>query len=157
MENIKSILDDLFRKRKLESKIKSYRVFDVWKDAVGPRIARHSQPKRIRDRILWVVVDNSIWIQQLTFLEGQIKEKLNQMIGSPMVEKIRFQIGEINFLNKDDSKRPSTPEWQGVDIDDKVLKNIEKEVEILNDEEIKERLKNLFQKQAKLESYREKE
>jgi len=157
MENIKLILDNLFQKRKLESKIKSYQIFDIWKDAVGPRIARHSQPKKIRNRILGVVVDNSVWMQQLVFLEGQIKEKLNQMTGSPIVEKIRFQIGEINFLDKNGSKRPGTPDWHGVDIDDKVLKNIEKAVEILNDEEIKERLKNLFQKQARLESYREKE
>ncbi|MBW1679340.1 MAG: DUF721 domain-containing protein [Deltaproteobacteria bacterium] len=157
MENIKLILDNLFRKRKLGSKIKSYQIFDIWKDAVGPRIARHSQPKKIRNRILGVVVDNSVWMQQLVFLEGQIKEKLNQMTGSPVVDKIRFQIGEINFLDKNDSKIPGTPDWHVVDIDDKVLKNIEKAVEILNDEEIKERLKNLFQKQARLESYREKE
>ena len=90
MESIKTILENLFRKRKLSSTLESYRVFGAWEDAVGPRIARHSQPKGLRDRVLWVKVDNSTWMQELNFLEGKIKEKLNQMIGSPMIEKIRF-------------------------------------------------------------------
>jgi len=120
METIKSILDDLFRKRKLESNLRGYQVFGFWEDVVGVRIARHSQPKRFRDRILWVIVDNSVWMQQLKFLEERIKEKLNQAIGSPMIAKIRFQIGEINWLPKEESGNAVSPEWRKIAINERV-------------------------------------
>lgn len=157
MENIKVILDNLFRKRKLESRLKGFQVFEVWEDAVGARIARHSQPKGFRNHILWVSVDNSIWMQQLKFLEGQIKEKLNQMLGSPLVEKIRFQIGEITSSPKEISVAANFPEWSETYLDDQVQKNIEQEVAFVKDEEIKKRLKALLQKSAQFLHYKGKE
>jgi len=157
METIKTILDALFQRRKLDSRLKGFRVFDIWDEAVGTRISRHSQPRGFRDHILWVTVDNSIWMHQLTFLEGQLKEKINQMMGSPLVEKIRFQIGEIHSPSQETSEKASLPVWQEVELDDAVKEDIEKKVAILKDEELKTRLKNLFQKSVQFLNYKAKE
>jgi len=157
METIKSILEDVFRKKNLESRLKDYHVFDVWGEVVGPRVARHTQPKRFQDRILWVTVDTTVWMQQLTFLEGKIREKLNQAIGSSRIEKIRFQIGELSHLHKEASESDVFPEWQNATIDNSVKEDIEKEVAVLNDEELKKRLKDLFQKSSQLLRYHETE
>lgn len=157
MKTIKSILEDVFRKQNLESKLKDYHVFDIWEEVVGPRIARHTRPKRFQDRILWVVVDTTVWMQQLAFLEGKIREKLNQAVGSARIEKIRFQIGELSGLPKEKSESDLCPEWQNVTIEDSVKKNIEKEVAVLNDEELKKRLKDLFEKNSQFLRYQGKE
>ena len=157
METIKTILDVLFQKKNLQSTVKSSPVFDVWEKAVGPRIARHAKPKEFRDHTLWVTVDNSIWMQQLKFLEGQIKEKLNYKVGSPLVEKMHFQIGEIHSPANEASKKVNPPAWHDVELDDTVKEDIEKEVAILKDEELKTRLKNLFQKSVQFLTYKAKE
>jgi hypothetical protein len=157
VETIKTILDTLFQRRKMDSRLKGFRAFDIWEEAVGTRIARHSQPKGFKDHILWVTVDNSIWMHQLTFLEGQLKEKLNQMMGSPLVEKIRFQIGEIHSSSPETSGKVSLPVWQEVELDDAVKEEIEKEVAIIKDEELKTGLKNLFRKSVQFLNYKAKE
>lgn len=155
METIKTILEDIFKRRKIDSALNVYRILNLWENAVGPRIARHSQPKRLRDHILWVVVDNSTWMQELTFLEGKIKKELNQRIGSPLIEKIRFHLGEIQVSGTEVIRGVSSPGWEEIEIDDTVRKNIEKEVTIIKDDGLKARLRSLFQKHAQYEAYRE--
>ena len=157
MKTIKSILEDVFRKQNLESKLKDYRAFDYWEEVVGPRVARHTQPRRFQDRVLWVMVDSTVWMQQLAFLEGKIREKLNQAVGSPRIGKIRFQIGELTDSPKEKSGGDVFLEWQKVAIEDSVKKNIENEVAVLNDGELKKRLKDLFQKSSQLVRYHERE
>ena len=154
MENIKLILKNLSQKRELNSVFTCYRIIKIWQDAVGPRIARHSHPKRLQNNTLWVEVDSSVWMQQLHFMEEQMKEKLNQMMGSSMIEKIRFKLGEMSFSCDTTSEKEPPPEWQEIAIDNSTLKIIEKEIAVLNDEELKAELRNLLQKQARLETYR---
>jgi len=96
-------------------------------------------------------------MHQLTFLEGQIKEKLNQVMGTPLVEKIRFQIGEILFSSPENPEEASLPVWQEIELDDAVKEKIEKEVAVLKDEELKVRLKNLFRKSVQLLNYKARE
>ena len=157
METIKAILDALFQKKNLQPKLKGGQVFDIWEEVVGPRIARHSQPKSLSDNTLWVTVDNSIWMQQLKFLEGKIKEKLNQQVGSTLIEKLRFQIGEIHCPAQEAPEKTNPPAWQTVDLDNTTEEDIEKEVAVLQDEELKARLKNLFRKSVQFLSYKAKE
>jgi hypothetical protein len=157
MENIKTILETLFQRRKLDSRLKGFRVFDIWEEALGTRISRHSQPREFKDHTLWVTVDNSIWMHQLTFLEGQLKEKINQMMGSPFVEKIRFQIGEIHSPSQKTSEKATLPGWEDVELDETVEDDIDKEVAILKDEELRARLKSLFRKSVQFLTYKAKE
>ena len=157
MKTIKSILEDVFRKKNLESKLKDYHIFDIWADVVGPRVARHTQPKRLQNHVLWVVVDTTVWTQQLTFLEGKIRSRLNEALGVPTVEKIRFQLGELVPVSNQESEGPSPPEWRKATLEKSVKENIEKEVAVLKDEELKKRLEALFQKSSQLIRYHEKE
>jgi hypothetical protein len=154
MDTIKTILEGLFKEEKLDQVIKVCRVFEVWNDAVGPRTARHSQPKRFHDHVLWVTVDNSTWMQELKFLEAKIRDQMNQHIGAPVIEKIRFQLGEITSSCNEMIKSDDAPAWHDIEIDESVRKDIEKEVAVLKDEGVKARLRSLFQKHAQLETYR---
>jgi hypothetical protein len=151
MEPIKAILDDLFHKRKIDKTLHVYRIFKVWDQAVGRRIASHSQPKRYRNGTLWIVVDSPTWMQQLTFLAEDIRGQVNQALGSPMVEKIRFQLGEVRILSDPSPEEsPSPPEWSSTKLDAQAERTIEHALAPVSDEGLKERLRNLFKKNSQL-------
>jgi hypothetical protein len=122
----------------------------VWGQAVGVRIARHSQPKRFKDGTLWIAVDNAAWMQQLSLLSEDIRGKVNQGLESPLVEKLRFQIGEVK--SRSGSKltgEDGPPERAQADLDPPTKQAIKKVTETLPDKELKERLKSLFEKSSR--------
>jgi len=157
MENIKLILENIFKKQKLNSVSTCSRIIEIWQDAVGPRIARHSRPKRLQNKTLWVDVDSSVWMQQLYFMEEKIKAKLNQIIGPSIINKIRFKLGELEFPSESSSKKEEFPDWLEAELDDAAKKNIEKELAGLKDEGLKKELKSLFEKNARFLSHQGKE
>ena len=149
MEPIKAILEDLFHKRKIDKTLHVYRIFKAWDQAVGRRIASHSQPKRYRNGTLWIVVDSPTWMQQLTFLAEDIRGQVNQALGSPTVEKIRFQLGEVKILSDPSTKKSaSPPEWSGTTLDDQAERTIKRTLAPVSDQELKERLRSLFKKNS---------
>ena len=151
MDTLKTIIAAFLQKRKLDKPLKVYRVFDIWEQAVGTRVARHSQPKRFKDGILWIAVNNSTWMQQLTFLSEDICRKVNLALGSPMVEKVRFQLGEVTKHGRAALKEMDTPpEWTLTELDSQTSQAIDHVVGSLSDEELKERLKSLFKKNSQL-------
>src|SRR5439155_22659162 len=45
---------------------------------------------------LYLIVENSVWLQQLTFLKPTLLEKINQEAGSQLVSDIILRVGEIS-------------------------------------------------------------
>lgn len=68
-------------------------IWKVWDDVVGPDISRHAQPSWIKNGKLMVSVSDPIWLQELRFMEEDIKGKLNKKLGRDAVEKIGFKVG----------------------------------------------------------------
>jgi len=68
-------------------------IWKVWDEVVGPDISRNAKPLWIKDRRLKVTVSDPIWLQELKFVEKDIKEKLNKKLGRKAVEKIEFRVG----------------------------------------------------------------
>jgi hypothetical protein len=155
VDTIGDILAQVFKEEKFDQVMRTCRIFEVWDSAVGARVARHSKPRRLSENILWVTVDNSTWMQELKFLEMKMRDQVNRELGAPMVEKIRFQLGELARPGIETTETAGAPGWQDIDISDSVRKSIEKEVSSIKDEGVRERLKNLFEKQARIEAYRE--
>ena len=66
---------------------------------VGEVLAAHTSPSRIKFRKLYVTVENSVWLHQLTFLKETLLEKIRSEIGQDLVTEIIFRVGEIPALN----------------------------------------------------------
>lgn len=49
----------------------------LWNQAVGPLIAKHTRPLRVKDGSLWVEVDHPIWRTELHHRKSQILDQLN--------------------------------------------------------------------------------
>jgi predicted nucleic acid-binding Zn ribbon protein len=83
---LKAILDRL----PLRERLREYSLWPHWQDTVGPTIARHAHPVRIRRGVLCVAVDSPVWMQELQFLKESIRDQLNVRVGSDVVSDIFF-------------------------------------------------------------------
>lgn len=71
-------------------------VFDLWPQAVGEAIAGNTQPAGIKNRLLVVNVNSSVWIHELRFLKADIIKKINAALGKTALEDIRLRIGPLS-------------------------------------------------------------
>ena len=77
---INKILDDFMKKTDMGRRIKRAKVFTIWKDAVGLQISRVSRPIKLDEHVLIVAVDDSVWMDGLSFQKENIRGKLNALL-----------------------------------------------------------------------------
>jgi len=70
-------------------------IWSLWDNAVGEVVAGNARPEAFKGKLLLVNVTCSAWVHQLQFLKKDIIKKVNQALGNPLVEDIRFKIGPI--------------------------------------------------------------
>ena len=95
-QRVGSILEKTLKNMSLDRKLKEHKVWDIWDSVVGDYVSRHAQPDFMRNKILFVRVSSSPWMQQLSYMSKGIVEALNKRLGAPIVEEIRFKLGEID-------------------------------------------------------------
>jgi predicted nucleic acid-binding Zn ribbon protein len=59
-----------------------------WEAVVGPTLARHARPERMRRGVLLVAVDSAEWMQELQFLKHELRDRLNARLGRRGVREI---------------------------------------------------------------------
>lgn len=68
---------------------------NLWNRAVGPQIARQTEPCRLRQGVLYVTVTTPAWMQQLQYMKDEILEKVNSLEPEQKIVKIRYSIGQV--------------------------------------------------------------
>ena len=63
-------------------------VFGEWESVVGPVLAAHSRPERLRDGELVVSVDEPAWATEVRFLSGDIAARINETRGSRVITTV---------------------------------------------------------------------
>jgi len=94
-ESIQAVLQDVSKGSSLGLKLSEARLQQEWGRLVGQTIAKHSYPESIRYKKLYLVADNSIWLQQLVFLKGSILEAIHSIIPELALTDIILRIGSI--------------------------------------------------------------
>jgi len=89
---LKDILSALLADSKLPFNPQDAMIWKVWDEVAGPAIARNAQPLWIRDRRLRVKVSDPIWLQELSYLETDVRQKLNARLARQAVDKIEFRL-----------------------------------------------------------------
>jgi predicted nucleic acid-binding Zn ribbon protein len=92
-ERAGKILDRLTVKMGIAARLESEKAVVLWGEVVGKNIARRAKAVSVRNRILFVVVQNSAWLQELSLLKEGIIEKLNSLVGKEVIKDIVFRIG----------------------------------------------------------------
>lgn len=95
LDSFGSILSGLSKRLGLESRLVELRLQHRWRDIVGEPMASHTWPAQIRFKKLYLIVRNSVWLQQLTFLKPALLTKLQAASGAESVTDIACRVGEI--------------------------------------------------------------
>jgi predicted nucleic acid-binding Zn ribbon protein len=92
LTSLKEIIADLLGSTNLPFNPEDATIWRVWDEVAGETIARNAQPLWIRNGRLRVKVSDPIWLQELSFMEETIRNKLNERLGRKAVEKIEFRL-----------------------------------------------------------------
>ncbi len=95
LDSFGTILSGLAKRLGLQSHLFELRLQQQWTELAGEPIASHTWPVHIRFKKLYLLVRNSIWLQQLTYLKPTLMAKLNEQAGGELVADIAFRVGEI--------------------------------------------------------------
>lgn len=105
-----TILSSVAKQLGLETRLVELRIQQQWPALVGEPIASHTWPVQIRFHKLYLLVENSVWLQQLTFLKPALLAKLNAEAGSEFLTDIVLRVGEIPSQKPEHA--PTTPSPQ---------------------------------------------
>ena len=113
-DSLAAVLDRIAPRLGLQAKLWELRLQQRWPAILGELIAAHSHPERIRFKKLTVLVENSVWSQQLTFLKRELLEKIARATEPGLVEDLVFRVGVIppRGTEAGPATRPAAPAVQ---------------------------------------------
>lgn len=91
-----SVLASLAQRYGLGTKLVEYKLHQHWGMIAGDAVAAHTRPDTIRFKKLYLLVENSVWLQQLTFLKPALIERINASAGHPVVSDIVLRVGDVS-------------------------------------------------------------
>ena len=92
---VTDLLSALLRGTPAELRLKEGRIWEVWDEAVGGKVASHAQPSAFRDGVLTVQVDSAPWLQQLNYLKKELISKVNEALAQELVKEIQLKGGMV--------------------------------------------------------------
>jgi len=98
--SVGEVLERLFNKLSIDKKLKEVNALKLWEEVTGEKISQHSLPLFVRKGNLFVRVDSSGWLTQLTYLKLEIISELNERLGRESIKNIYFRLGEVKKKRK---------------------------------------------------------
>ena len=86
---LKSTLGRILRNHNIKD-LEEVKIFSAWSDIAGERMAAHTRPTNISNRILYVEVDDPLWLSQLKYMKQEIIDKIDTKIKAGLFKDIRF-------------------------------------------------------------------
>jgi len=87
---IGDLLNRFLRNGPLSEGLARQQALEIWPEVVGKQIAAHSEAISLEGGVLHVRVEGSVWAQELTMLQSQIKAGFARRLGEGAVNAIRF-------------------------------------------------------------------
>jgi hypothetical protein len=81
----------------LAERLREAEIWRIWPDVVGAALACRARPVRIINGTLTVAVSSAPWMQELRFMTGMMKEKLNSCLGAEVVSEIVLKAGRVDL------------------------------------------------------------
>lgn len=139
--DVNSLIETILRNKGLHDTLQRYRAWLFWDEVVGPQIASHARPLRLRDSVLEVRVDQAAWMQQLQLLKPMIVQKLNARLGASNIRDLYLKRGTIPAPPPpDEPVRPLPPLTES----DRAY--VDQILAPLNDDELRRRLAGLIRR-----------
>lgn len=88
--SLQTTLAKVLKEKKITGDLDLFRIFPMWGDIVGDNTAQHTRPARIKGHILYVEVDNPMWLTQLKYMKLDILDKIDMKIKKDAFKDLRF-------------------------------------------------------------------
>lgn len=153
-QSIKDILENVLSQSGLDRGMEECKALSVWDD-VASNLAARTEPTGISHGRMYVNVTDSVILHHLTFLKKKYIEKINLLLGKDVVKDIVFRVGKIDKKRQiTESREDYITRLHNVKLDQDKVARIDEIVAQVEDEEIKQSLRELFISQAKLSKFR---
>jgi predicted nucleic acid-binding Zn ribbon protein len=70
--------------------LESIKIFALWDRIAGEKLAAHCQPVRVTRGILYVEVDDPIWLAQVKYMKADIQAKITEALQKEAIKDVRF-------------------------------------------------------------------
>jgi len=128
----------------IAKEIREHRLLLEWNKVVGERVANRTLPDRLEKGVLWVRVETSSWMHQLSFMKDEIIVKANELCGEELVTDLHFHLGRHSRRANDALsaavriRRPPAPDRELPDpARGRSLRAIEAEAAGIEDDELR--------------------
>jgi hypothetical protein len=122
-----------------------FRLQQHWPEIVGDHVARHTWPDSVRHRKLYLVAENSVWLQQLLFLKPELLAKINGAADGEALTDIVLRVGTLPVPDAGESPPAQTGTVEER-LDGETRAEIEATVQAIADPDLQTRLRALFSK-----------
>ena len=147
--SVGEVLNNLLRRCGMDTKIREMSVLRSWPQVVGEAISKHSQPVAIRKGNLFVNVDSSVWLAQLSHFKTKIILEFNKRSGRELIQDIYFRLGSVS--SSPYRKRKATSGLDRVTLDKEDVEWIDKTATRIKDHNLRRLLKRILSQHKRLE------
>jgi len=111
LTSVGDVLAGLKTDPKLKQALELAGVHAEWAVLAGPKVAPHGRIKGLRDKVLYVEVDNSVWAHRYTYHKRAIIKNVNKHVGRRMVKDLFVLLAGEPFEdeNEGDGQKPEDP------------------------------------------------
>jgi predicted nucleic acid-binding Zn ribbon protein len=150
-----SVLKQLMQQPGMGEQLSRHQAWLIWDQLVGEQIAARARPRKLRQGVLEVAVDHPVWMQQLHMLKPTILEKINARIPNAGITDIYLRQGKPNEqIGPRRRQAYKPPPWRDNELSPAERAEIEGQLEVLADEELKQEMRELFGRQKQLDKNR---
>lgn len=155
MESIKQALQDAIGRTGIDKrKLEECKAMFLW-DEVAPSLIARTQSVGISRGRLSINVTDSIILHQLTFYKKEYIDKINLIAGKRVVREIIFRIGKVERRGQETESRDEyIKRLHSVELDQDEMTRIDGITAQVEDEDIRNSLRELFISQAQLSKIR---
>lgn len=148
-----SLVDGVLEGLGLRRGLSRHSVVQLWPKIVDTTVARHTKCEKLVDSTLYVLVDSSVWMNELAALKRVLLDKVNGCLepGTPKITDIRFQQRSW-AKSADETQESPAPDAPPTEENKRMVRRA---LEPVKDEHLKKALERILEKDRVLKSRRE--
>jgi hypothetical protein len=154
VKTVGSVLREALQRMGLEAPLARYNIARLWPKIVDSAIARHAKVESVSGSTLFLAVDSSVWMNEMSAIRNLLLEKVNASLPPDAAP-----FTEIRFMQRSWAKapEPKRPKPQPPEMTDQESRVIGKIVESVKDPDLKTILQKLLDQDRKLKWKRDSE
>ena len=154
MHDIKNVLQGVMNKTGLDERLEDGRALLMW-DQVASSMVSKTEPVGITKGRMTINVSNPTVLHNLTFFKEKYIDKINLLLGKRIVRDIIFKVGKVSRGSENtESREDYIKRLHNIELNPDEMTQIEYITSQIEDDELRDSLKELFISQSQLSKIR---